>query len=37
MFFSVYGAGLIWVLSWKQESFMFERVELFKLRLISTY
>ena len=37
MFFSVYGAGLTWVLSWKQESFMFERVELFKLRLISTY
>ena len=37
MFFSVYGAGLTWVLSWKQESFMSEGVELFKLKLISTY
>ena len=37
MFFSVYGAGLTWVLSWKQESFVFEGVELFKLKLIPTY
>ena len=37
MFFSVYGAGLTGVLSWKQESFVFEGVELFKLKLISTY
>ena len=33
MFFSVYGAGLTWVLSWKQESFVFEGVELFKLKM----